>query len=521
MDLGVGSFVFSQGIVSAIPLIKNPSYLKSPTLPKLVRVARKCSPLLILGLIRTLSVKGTDYPEHETEYGTHWNFFFTMGLIPILEVLLHPFLIHLPVSSIGVCLAISHQIALSAGGLMEFALHAPRVGVVSANKEGIISLTGYLSIHLIGLSTGTLLLPPSPSYFRRIQATLRGSSSAPSRSDASDPTYDSSDDDTPSRRSTTRLQYIRENDKTATELFSYAAIWWIVLGIVSFLHLGGGVSRRVVNLPYIIWISAFNTTFILGYLVLDLVFFPSPLSKSVYSPTSKLKVQPDPALLRTDRRFRAPDGIAPAPLFEAINKNGLILFLLANVVTGLINMAIPTIDELVTASDVTMANRSVRSVQDIVIPQRQYAVNIQRNHTHSIETVKYFVNGVQGISLRDAQAHNFRGLHAAEDRPLEGFGVKWPGYGSFNRQKHALRATREKESVTRAKMAVHVAEVIKDFIQEMESMHTTEPAWRVGSGYIALEDLYLLEIHQVAKASLQPVIAYRPRVWGNQYPHSR
>ena len=98
------------------------------------------------------------------------------------------------------------------------------------------------------------------------------------------------------------------------------------------------------------------------------------------------------------------------------------------------------------------------------------------------------MNGVQGISLRDAQAHNFRGLHAAEDRPLEGFGVKvtyrieasvtrqiimlvtdrtmqWPGYGSFNRQKHALRATREKESVTRAKMAVHVAEVIKDFIQ--------------------------------------------------------
>lgn len=45
-------------------------------------------------------------------------------------------------------------------------------------------------------------------------------------------------------------------------------------------------------------------------------------------------------------------------------------------------------------------------------------------------------------------------------------------------------------------------------------MHTTEPAWRVGSGYITLDDLYLLEIHQVARASLQPVIAYRPRVWG-------
>ncbi|KAJ3542970.1 hypothetical protein NM688_g5916 [Phlebia brevispora] len=176
----------------------------------------------------------------------------------------------------------------------------------------------------------------------------------------------------------------------------------------------------------------------------------------------------------------------------------------------------------------------------IIVPQRQYAVNIQRNHTHNIETVQYVVNGMPGISLRDAQAHNFRGLSSAEDRPLEGFGVKvtyrieWPGYGSFNRQKHALRATREKESVTRAKMAVHVAEVMKDFIQvrtvaaadkpfpdfpvvqEMESMPTTEPAWRVGSGHITLEDLYLLEIHQVAKASLQPVIAYRPRLWGSR-----
>lgn len=62
MDLGVGSFVFSQGIVSAIPLLKNPTYLRNPVLPKLIVVVRKCSPLLVLGLLRTLSVKGADYP---------------------------------------------------------------------------------------------------------------------------------------------------------------------------------------------------------------------------------------------------------------------------------------------------------------------------------------------------------------------------------------------------------------------------------------------------------------------------
>lgn len=43
------------------------------------------------------------------------------------------------------------------------------------------------------------------------------------------------------------------------------------------------------NLPYVAWVAAYNTSFILGYLLLDLYFFPSPMLKSIYSPTSKLK----------------------------------------------------------------------------------------------------------------------------------------------------------------------------------------------------------------------------------------
>ena len=62
MDLGVGSFVFSQGIVSAIPLIKDPAYLMAPVGPKLAATARKCLPVLVLGLLRMLSVKGSQYP---------------------------------------------------------------------------------------------------------------------------------------------------------------------------------------------------------------------------------------------------------------------------------------------------------------------------------------------------------------------------------------------------------------------------------------------------------------------------
>ncbi len=41
----------------------------------------------------------------------------------------------------------------------------------------------------------------------------------------------------------------RENDKTATELFSYAVIYWTLFGISRYLHIGGpDVSRRLVCL---------------------------------------------------------------------------------------------------------------------------------------------------------------------------------------------------------------------------------------------------------------------------------
>ncbi len=63
MDLGVGSFVFSQGVVSAIPLIKDPYNLNVPFLRKIIRVTTKSLPIIALGLlIHVLLVKGTEYP---------------------------------------------------------------------------------------------------------------------------------------------------------------------------------------------------------------------------------------------------------------------------------------------------------------------------------------------------------------------------------------------------------------------------------------------------------------------------
>ena len=62
MDVGVGSFVFAAGIVSALPILKDPAYLRAPTLPNVLSVARKAAPIIALGLVRVALVKGTEYP---------------------------------------------------------------------------------------------------------------------------------------------------------------------------------------------------------------------------------------------------------------------------------------------------------------------------------------------------------------------------------------------------------------------------------------------------------------------------
>ncbi|KZT08215.1 uncharacterized protein LAESUDRAFT_757895 [Laetiporus sulphureus 93-53] len=340
MDLGVGSFVFSQGIISAMPVVKNPAHLTEPLVAKVLKVIRKCYPLFVLGLFRTLSVKGVEYPEHQTEYGTHWNFFFTLGFIPILQVLLHPLMVGIPISLLAVLVALLQQVALS-NGLMSYVFKAPRVNLVSSNKEGIVSLSGYLAIHLLGLYTGTIVLPPSPSYFRRCQKGL----SQPKDKSGKRPTHEHDESkrkvDNMSSGLSSAQQTNRENDKTAIELCAYSVLWWTLLGCTMLLDIGGGVSRRLVNLQYILWVAAYNTSFLLGYLVLDLLFFASPSSRSRYSPYSKLKVKPDPAVLSTSERTLRAAARAP-PLLEAINHNGLVLFLLANLATGLVNLTMPT-----------------------------------------------------------------------------------------------------------------------------------------------------------------------------------
>lgn len=132
---------------------------------------------------------------------------------------------------------------------------------------------GYLALHLLGLAIGTLILPPSPSHFRRAVSGLNSTGTdSPAASRAPSPTRlhvdndlhmgrrpptpDSSDDDEPRQKFTPAQTYQaggsqdepRKRGKAAIELCSYAVVWWTLYLIGS--TLGGGtqgVSRRLVR----------------------------------------------------------------------------------------------------------------------------------------------------------------------------------------------------------------------------------------------------------------------------------
>ena len=72
MDMGVGSFVVGNAMISRLVLGRT-------WRPK------RILPLVALGLARLITVKASGYPEHVTEYGVHWNAFFTLAVVDLCD----------------------------------------------------------------------------------------------------------------------------------------------------------------------------------------------------------------------------------------------------------------------------------------------------------------------------------------------------------------------------------------------------------------------------------------------------
>ncbi|KAL9115941.1 MAG: hypothetical protein Q9227_000309 [Pyrenula ochraceoflavens] len=310
MDLGVGSFVFSAGVVSARSVLKQQIASTSNLVPqaskslpaRLFASLRHSAPLFTLGLLRLYSVKNLDYAEHVTEYGVHWNFFFTLSLLPPFVELLHPLALLFPTSfpsyeTLSLLLAFTYQILLDSTSLTAYILISPRgPSLLSKNREGIFSFVGYLSIYLFGRGIGIAILsPPLPSPQTRKKSSL------------------------PRPSLSLLLRAL-----TITALF-------LLTNLPRFASVP--VSRRLANLPYILWVLAFNSAQLTVLCLIENLFFP------------RIQSQPS-GTNSTIENNRTKDGeaFATSTLMKAFNNNGLAIFLVANLLTGAVNLSMNTLD---------------------------------------------------------------------------------------------------------------------------------------------------------------------------------
>jgi phosphatidylinositol glycan class W len=292
MDMGVGSFVFTNGVVSVRSSLKTETGKLLPLSRRLFASLRHALPLIILGTFRLISVKGLDYAEHVTEYGVHWNFFFTLGFIPPFVAVFQSLFVLIPSYAVLSCaLAAAYELALDKTNLGAFILTAQRIDLLSKNREGIFSFFGYLAIFLAGQSLGTYALPRQ----------------APLNKDVSMTTW------------------LRQS--ILGKLIVSSVLWTALFYLsISYYSLGLSVSRRLANLPYFLWVCSFNTYQIAICCAIETVMFPN-----IHKATTPGE---------ESHRCRE----ATSAILFAVNRNGLAVFLLANLLTGLVNLTMPTLD---------------------------------------------------------------------------------------------------------------------------------------------------------------------------------
>ncbi|EXJ83470.1 hypothetical protein A1O1_07093 [Capronia coronata CBS 617.96] len=317
MDLGVGSFVFSAGVVSARAVVKGEEQKKkkssqtdndnnnstSSSFPStFINTIRHSLPLFLLGFIRLWSVKGLDYAEHVTEYGVHWNFFFTLALLPpfveladaLTRLVFHGY----RYDTLAVVLALAYELVLNNTDLLRYIVAAPRgPDLLSMNREGVFSFAGYLAIFLAGRGTGMRVV--------RFPSTSTSSTSSPTTTD----------------------QTSLERRLILRDLLIQSAIYTTLYVLSTDYHVFNlRVSRRLANLPYVLWVAAFNNAQIFLFGLIE-----------SYGPAFSYFSE-DTTTATTSVRN------ATSPILRAFNSNGLVVFLLANLLTGLVNMTVNTLD---------------------------------------------------------------------------------------------------------------------------------------------------------------------------------
>lgn len=394
MDLGVGSFVFSAGVVSARTILRGPSVQQTTAevARRMMQAFRHSIPLLVLGLVRLISVKNLDYAEHVTEYGVHWNFFFTLALLsPFVESvdrllsllgLSSPSLTRASTSSsssskprsarsiphkrsirydiVALIISLAYEFILNNTSLLSFILISPRTphsSLLVKNREGVFSFIGYLAVFLSGRSTGILLCQFHHDTKLPNAASL-----------------------TANNKKRTASLHIIEAQRIAHErkkvilpelalrALIYAALYWLSSSVYT---VNLTVSRRLANLPYVLWIAAFNNAQLLLFAMIEMV---GPAFTFSERPTNAPGHSDDDSYDDESTSREAYE--IPSRIMRALNRNGLVVFLVANLLTGLVNFTVNTLDAS-SATAMTVLIPYAAAVTGVALALDRYGLTIK------------------------------------------------------------------------------------------------------------------------------------------------
>ncbi|KAG1680269.1 hypothetical protein GQR58_012494 [Nymphon striatum] len=154
MDCYVGSFILANALVA--PEARN-SFSARPGFRSVIKSVVSIIPLITLGFLRLISTSATNYHHQVSEYGVHWNFFFTLSAIKVVSSLL--FCIFHPKYSgiLSIIIILGVQYALLDQNFTDFLLYSEdRQGLISSNKEGLFSSIGFLALYFFGIKLGRI-----------------------------------------------------------------------------------------------------------------------------------------------------------------------------------------------------------------------------------------------------------------------------------------------------------------------------------------------------------------------------
>ena len=153
MDSGVALITLNAGISSRKGRPWYYQQNKTSIFKELFQAVKESLFPIALGFIRIFLLSELDYQEHASEYGIHWNFYTTIAIVNLLIVFLRNADHALP---IAFATLIGYELVIKEYNLEQFIFFAPRTDFISANREGLFSLVGYISMQMIGIGIGNI-----------------------------------------------------------------------------------------------------------------------------------------------------------------------------------------------------------------------------------------------------------------------------------------------------------------------------------------------------------------------------